>query len=59
MLSPRIIDDVVLADEVAADDEGFGKPVGLRLLGIGELEPELRTVAEQTPEKPASRAASK
>lgn len=33
--------------KVAADDEGFGKPVGLRLFGIGQFEPEFRTVPQQ------------
>jgi len=39
-----------LADEITADDEGFRKPVGLRLLGIGQIKPEVRSVAKQLAE---------
>ena len=42
--------DRVLADELAADDERLGQPVGHGLLGVGELDPPLRAVAEQLAE---------
>ncbi len=43
--------DAVVADEVAADDEGLGEAARRRLDGIGEAEPEALAVAEQ-PLKP-------
>ena len=39
--------DAVVADEVAADDEGLGQSRGLGLRGVGEVEAQLRAVAEQ------------
>jgi hypothetical protein len=59
MLSPRIIADAVLADEIGADDKGFRQPVGLRLLGIGQVEPELRSITKQIAGNSAGPAASK
>ena len=35
------------ADEVGADDEGLGQPVGRGLLGVADRDAELRAVAEQ------------
>lgn len=40
----------VPADEVLADDEGLGQAVGRGLLGVGEVDPEVRAVLEQAPE---------
>ena len=37
----------VVPDELPADDEGLGETVRGRLLRIGELHPEIRTVPEQ------------
>jgi hypothetical protein len=38
-------------EEVGADEERLGEPVGLGLLGVGKVEAELRAVAEQALEQ--------
>ena len=39
--------DRIVADEIAADDEGIGQPARAVLRGIGEAQAELGAVAEQ------------
>ena len=43
--------DRVRADEVAADDEGFGEPVWVRLLGVVDLDAEFGALAEEALEQ--------
>ena len=50
--------DMVVADEIAADDEGVGKPARLLLHRIGQREAELRAVAQQRLEQRLVAAAS-
>ena len=38
--------DIVVADEVRADRERLRQPLGLGLFGIADLQPQLRSVAE-------------
>ena len=47
MLSPRTSAERSRADVVGADDEGLREPVGAGLDGEGQVDPELRAVAEQ------------
>jgi hypothetical protein len=43
--------DVILADEVAPDNEGVGDPAGIVLRGVGERQAEFGAVAQEPPEQ--------
>ena len=42
--------DVIVANELLADDESLGQPIGARLLGIRKAHAEVRPIAQQTTE---------
>ena len=39
--------DVVVADELLADEEGLGQPLGPGLLAVGQVQTELRAIAQK------------
>jgi hypothetical protein len=43
--------DVVGADELAADDEGLGETIGVRLLGVLDAQADIVAIAEETTEE--------